>query len=438
MQEAAASLEKAVEAAPPATRFDSRIDRPSGPMFQGGRIDIEHLHFDGSAVASPRPQRPASEPLLIGSVPRLAADRQYRAADKRLATAVDEGGTAIVRQVISGMGGVGKTQIAAAYAQSLWDRREVDLLVWVNAARRDAIITDFARANSKVNHTESDDPTEAANTFITWLAHPDSPRWLLVLDDLTDPADLEGLWPPTTPRGRTIITTRRRDAALDTYGGIRINVDLFTPEEALNYLQNRLAGDRSLLVEAEALARDLGNLPLALAQAAAYILDQPGMTRARYRELLTDRTVALAELSPEVFPDGYQRAVAATWSLSIELADRAHPGQTSESGTSVYPRGLARALLQIASLTDPASSPANLFTTQPVRDFVSVFGQRRQDPETTRSSVSKREVLAAIGRLHRLHLLDFDGNVIRIHGAGADPSAIDRFLTTKSREPDGV
>ncbi|GAA2285997.1 hypothetical protein GCM10009853_046290 [Glycomyces scopariae] len=114
---------------------------------------------------------------------------------------------------------------------------------------------------------------------------------MIVLDNLTDPDDLRGLWPPAHASGRTIVTTRRRDAALETSTRQRIDLVHFTHEQALDYFTNRLKQPR-LLREAAELATDLGHLPLALAQAAVYILDQPGTTCAAYRALLADRTLS--------------------------------------------------------------------------------------------------------------------------------------------------
>jgi hypothetical protein len=59
-----------------------------------------------------------------------------------------------------------------------------------------------------------------------------------VLDDVADPADLTGLWPPRSVSGRVVITTRRRDAAMASHGQL-VLVGIFTPEEAHAYLGGR-------------------------------------------------------------------------------------------------------------------------------------------------------------------------------------------------------
>jgi hypothetical protein len=195
------------------------------------------------------------------------------------------------------MGGVGKTQIAAHYAHRSWKGREVDVLMWVNAASRDSIVAALAQAGSSLCGADAADSDAAARAFLDWLDDPDVPRWLIVLDDLTNPVDLNGLWPPATERGRTIVTTRRRDAALAAHTRTRIDVDLYTPDQAVDYLTERLGGEDRLLEDAAGLARDLGYLPLALAQAAAYILDQPGSTCATYKILVSKQIMHRAYIS---------------------------------------------------------------------------------------------------------------------------------------------
>lgn len=263
-------------------------------------------------------------PRRLGPLPQPAAARLERPVDQVLIKALADGGTAVLCQVLSGMGGVGKTQIAAHYAHNRWNSHEVDLLLWVNAATRESIAAAYAQAGRELCNSDATDSDEAAITFLTWLDGLESPRWLIVLDDLTDPNDLQDFCPPDSRHGRTIVTTRRRDTALEASNRARIDVDLYTPEQARAYLTSRLKRS-DLLDEAAELAADLGHLPLALAQAAVYILDRPGTTCASYRTLLADRTITLEQLSPELLPDGYPHTVAAALQLAIEHADHQDP-----------------------------------------------------------------------------------------------------------------
>jgi hypothetical protein len=103
-------------------------------------------------------------------------------------------------------GGTGKTQIAVAFSHALWGARAVDVLVWVPATSREAIVTGFAQAARTVGAADQALPAEAAaGRFTGWLAHTRRP-WALILDNLASLADLEDLWPAGLA-GQVVITT---------------------------------------------------------------------------------------------------------------------------------------------------------------------------------------------------------------------------------------
>ncbi|MEU7902986.1 tetratricopeptide repeat protein [Actinoplanes sp. NPDC049118] len=335
----------------------------------------------------------AELPHRVGAVPRLAHNRQRRPADDLLATTITGGGTAVVCQVLAGMGGVGKTQLVANLAEQLWQARTLDLLVWVTAGSRDNIMNTYAQAATDITGAGDPDPVQAAQRLLAWLAGTDR-RWLVVLDDVADPQDLAGLWPPDTASGRTVVTTRRRDTAL-LDGRRLVDVGVFTKQEAADYLRGRLGDSPHRLDEADQLAADLGFLPLALAQAATYIRDQD-LTCAGYRQRL--RKKRLDRLHPKTLPDGQQQAVAETWGLSIELAD---------TDTD----GLAGIVLQLAAILDPNGIPANLFTT------TAALGHYRQ---RLGREVDGDDTHDAVRVLYRLGLADTttdpDGaGLLRVH-----------------------
>ena len=99
----------------------------------------------------------------------------------------------------------GKTQIAVALAESLWHARELDLLVWIDASSRASVLSGYAAATALVTGRGQVTSCESvAAQFLSWLAET-SHSWLIVLDDLTDEADLDGLC-PAGPAGRTLVT----------------------------------------------------------------------------------------------------------------------------------------------------------------------------------------------------------------------------------------
>ncbi|WP_051385562.1 hypothetical protein [Actinokineospora inagensis] len=364
------------------------VNRIDGDV-RGSAVQIGFLDIGAHYHAAPR--APAEWPHQVGVIPPRALAFQHRPEVDRLRAA--PGGT----RLLTGTGGVGKTQLAADHARNLWAQGELDVLVWISASSRQAIVAGYAQAGLEVLAA---DPDQAARAFLAWLepkAGQRPCRWLVVLDDLADPADLRGLWPPNSPHGRTVVTTRRRDAALLGAGRHVLPVGLFTPWDAAAYLGSVLAAHdrREPVDQVDGLAADLAYLPLGLAQAAAYLVDA-GLGCADYRRLLADRIRKLAHLLPEpgALPDDQVATVAATWSLSIERADL------------LRPVGLARPVLELAAMLDSNGIPQAVFTGLAVNRYL----RRRAGDD---------DAVGALRVLHRLSLIDHHPDTplraVRVH-----------------------
>ncbi|MFC7532829.1 NB-ARC domain-containing protein [Actinoplanes sp. GCM10030250] len=369
---------------------------------QAGNHNVQNNFFRAAA------RTPVRWPHRIGTVPLLATGRVDRPADSALESSVDtDEDSAAACRVVAGLGGVGKTQLAAALCQRWWAGRRVDLLMWVTASSRSSVLARYAQAAADVTGIEDADPRVGAERFLNWLAQTGH-RWLIVLDDVADPADLRGLWPPATRRGRTVLTTRRRDSAL-LDGRTLIDVGVFTPAEALSYIQGKLpAPDQR--DGAEDLAAALGQLPLALAQAVTYISDQD-LTCTEYIGRLERR--AVGALRPATLPDDQRTAVADTWSLSVELAD-------ASTG------GLAGVLLQVAALMDPNGIPLDVFSTRSVLAYCSALLGRPVDADDVRD---------AIRALHRVGLVSAARDEPRTETAAVRIHALVQRVTRETTEP---
>lgn len=338
------------------------------------------------------PAVPVAWPVRVGVVPPMADRYQHRSTEARLASPERTSGV-----VLSGLGGVGKSQLAARYARSVWQDESMDLVMWIGAGTRAGVITSYATAANRVlpdQVARASSPEEAATALLSWLGSTQR-RWLIVLDDLQDPEDLRELWPPQTSSGQVVVTTRRRDSTLARGDRELIEVGVFSEAESLAYLTAKLpahAGDDQL----RELTNDLHHLPLALAQAAAFIADKPLLTVAAYRDRLTKHRKTLAQVMQKV-PDEHQATVAATWSLSIERAD------------SFAPQGLARPLLELISLLDPDGVPVDAFTTPEILAHLTLG----------RTAVDADQVADALGNLHRLNLITLDptqpARTVQIH-----------------------
>ena len=189
-------------------------------------------------------------------------------------------------------------------------------------------------------------------------------------------------------RGQVLVTTRLREAALAGAGRRVIEVPVYTATEARAYLQAQL-GDRVTGQEADALAGALGMFPLALAQAAAYIVNAD-MTVGRYLELLATRLLADVVPEPGYLTDDHQRIISATWELSVGQAGQARPG------------GLARPLLELASVLDPAGIPQLVLSSPPALAYLSAAAA---GPAPV---VNEAVLDEALRVLHRYSLIDHD------------------------------
>ena len=210
------------------------------------------------------------------------------------------------------LGSSGKTQLAVAFAEWLWQSRQVELLVWAVATSRGAVLSAFAEAAVAAMGTDpSGDAEVAAARFTGWLGETSRP-WLVVLDDLADPAYLDGVW-PEGPGGRVLITTSNSAIIPREHRTLICPVGVFSSREALSFLMGRLTADPDQRLGAIDLVDDLGCEPLALAQASGVIASSAlsyGITAA---------TSSAAGISPPAVRRPPRRL---TWTFSVEQAER--------------------------------------------------------------------------------------------------------------------
>jgi tetratricopeptide (TPR) repeat protein len=282
-------------------------------LATGGVPKLNDLRDLWRAAHQDRRATPKSGRVVVGRPPSDAAALRDR---PELADAIDDAlRTADVRQVVlTGPGGVGKSQLATA----AFHRARADVLVWVGARTRQSVLTGYARAWRALSNTAGSDDEAQADLVLAWLRSTTTP-WLVVLDDVDDPTELAGLWPAGD--GRSLVTTQRRDASLLRPDARVISVGMFSPDEATAYLSSRLAVDpRHDREHLAALADALGCFPLALSQAAAFLIDS-GTDVPGYLDLLADRRQRVADLFPPTSPaDEHHDTVAGTVRPAIERA----------------------------------------------------------------------------------------------------------------------
>ncbi|MFD4737792.1 SAV_2336 N-terminal domain-related protein, partial [Streptomyces virginiae] len=395
------------ESLPPAILPKLQVQTTGNALAQGqGSLAVTGFMQVNNELPTVHPYalpEPATWPHQVGVLPPRARSFQHRADAARLREVLEPGGSTTVT-TLTGSGGVGKTQLAADFARTEWEDGSLDVLVWITASTRSAVVSGYARAGAELCRANPDVPEQAAGAFLAWLAQEAGAecRWLIVLDDLVDPADMSELWPPVSPHGRVLITSRRRDRFFAAQDRLMINIDVFTVTEAVTYLSEALAphGRDEAIDELRSLALELGCLPLALAHAAAYLIDS-GMAAATYHQLFVDRMRVLSE-THSGFPIGDALPLATSWALSIDHADQ------------IRPVGLARPMLQLASMLDANGIPENVLTGLPATTYL----RQQSRGRSAFAPVSEHDAKGALQALHRVSLIDFrpfQPQMVRVH-----------------------
>ena len=245
--------------------------------------------------------------------------------------------TLVPTAALTGMGGIGKTQLALAYAQRY--RGDYQLGWWVPAETELGMVAALADLGAELGLSAELSAAELAAGARDALGGRSG--WLLVFDNAPDPAAVSEFL-PGTGEGHVLVTSR--DSA---WQGIAdpVPVDLLSLESAIGLLLRR-SGD-SDEESAARLAETLGRLPLALEQAAAYAGGQR-LPLARYLELLAGRR---AELLAVGKPLAYHGTVDATFTLALDQLRRVNPA--------------AGKLVELCALLAPDEIPLPLLLSQP-------------------------------------------------------------------------
>ncbi|MFF5076024.1 tetratricopeptide repeat protein [Actinoplanes sp. NPDC000266] len=228
-------------------------------------------------------------------------------------------GRSVVGQAVQGMGGIGKSELALQYAAT---RRGPGLLVWwVTADTYDHLSAGLAALAYRLQPaatTAGWSTDEAAEWATAWLqAHS---GWLLVLDNADDPADIEQLL-GQVDTGDVLITTRC-NVGWHRLGLTPLHLGLLERDASITLLRTIVMDDLFDLDRADQLAAELGDLPLALQQAGAYIAQQHVPIGKYLTRLRANMPKLLSKVAPGHAAD---RAVARTWDLTLAALIREAP-----------------------------------------------------------------------------------------------------------------
>ena len=291
-------------------------------------------------------------------------------------------------QAISGLGGVGKSQMAVEYA---WRHRgDYGAILWANAATEQSLIANYADIARLLELPKRDatDQADVRDAVVAWLGEHD--RWLLIFDNVDDTALLDQRF-PRARAGHVLLTSRRQE--FQTLGILQpLRLQELGVQDGRDFLLKRTGRDES--EAAEALARELGGLPLALEQAAAYIVDR----QARIETYLASYRKRQLELLEKHLPalGAHSASVSTTWSLNFAEVER-------------FPASAD--LLRLSAFLAPDAIPLELLQRGAVQLPMSiVMADGFDDPlgpdellaPLTRYSLIRRDVAVNTFAVHRL------------------------------------
>jgi tetratricopeptide (TPR) repeat protein len=298
--------------------------------------------FPGAGRAVPR------EPRFPGALPRVwkvpARNPYFTGRDPDLAELARAlaAGRAVSVQSVHGLGGVGKTQLAIEYAYA--HASDYDLVWWIVAEEPVSIPDQFAALAARLGLEAAPDPESLRELVGEELRRVAG--WLLIFDNADAVEDIAP-WLPTAPLpaglpGHVIATTRR--GGFSALGRV-LDLEVIGLPAAVQLLCSRVP---DLADETGGqIAQELGRLPLALEQAAAY-LDRTQMPGVEYLELLRSRA---ADLYARGEVSGRADTIATLWDLSLERISGLSPAAVQ--------------LLEICAYLAPEPVPLDLFTGHP-------------------------------------------------------------------------
>jgi tetratricopeptide (TPR) repeat protein len=347
---------------------------------QYGRAKPEEKRaFPGTGNRSSAVSFPGRHPAIFEVPPRLRYFTGRGDLLQALRRQLVEAGTGTVVQAaaVHGLGGVGKTQLAIEYTYRY--AADFDLVWWIPSEQPSTISDRLAQLGRRLGLEELPRLEEQVGRVFDALGQRD--RWLLVYDNAQRPSDLKGLRPPAGS-GQVLVTSRN-----PAWGGVAatVPVNVLSREHAVAFLARRTnSSDESTLVK---LAGVLGDLPLALEQAAAF-LEETSSTPEEYLQLFSDRAKELFTLGQ---PASTEETIATTWAVSLDRLKIEAPG--------------ARDLLTLCAFLAPDDLP---------RWLLAEYGYLL--PERVASAMmDKLEFHKVLGALRRYSLISVTADELGVH-----------------------
>ncbi|MGW6928951.1 FxSxx-COOH system tetratricopeptide repeat protein [Lentzea sp. NPDC054927] len=294
---------------------------------------------------------------------------------------LEPGTTAVLPEALHGMGGVGKSQTVIEYIYQ--HASEYDVVWWIPSEHPSQTRASFVELARRLGLSAGSADTAVPAVLEALRTGTPFSNWILVFDNADQPESVRPFFP--AGNGHIVVTSRNPDWASVAR---QVEVDLFTRAESIELLQRR---DPTISdTDAGQLAEALGDLPLAVEQAAAW-RSQTGMPVSEYLDLFDQHRMELLEASS---PSDYEIPVAAAWNVPLARLRHAHPA--------------ALQLLQVCAFFGPEPISRRWFSgvrNAPVPDALA---------EAFRDPIKLNRAVREINR-YSLAKIDHRNNTLQLH-----------------------
>ncbi|MFG3590211.1 FxSxx-COOH system tetratricopeptide repeat protein [Streptomyces sp. NPDC047990] len=362
-----------------AARLPGGADRRTD---QGKRRPVMPQQAPASTVGNGRTR---STPTIWGNIPPRNPNFTGREEllDKLHQRLLREKATAVLPHTLHGMGGVGKSLLAVEY---LYRRMtDYDLVWWIPAERTAQIALSLVELAQRLGLPSGSDASSTVTAVLEALrVGVPHTNWILVFDNAESPESVRPFFPAGGP-GNILITSRNPQWASLARP---LEVDVFMREESKQLL--RIRGPEISDADADRLAQELGDLPLALEQAAAWHAET-GMPVDEYLRLLDEKRV---DLLRGTAPLDNPHPVIAAWNISLDRLEAKSPA--------------AYHLLQVCSFYAPEPIARSTFMRMPPSPITPELDAALEDP------IRLGQAIRDIGR-YSLARFDHRTNSLQMH-----------------------
>lgn len=249
-------------------------------------------------------------------------------------------------QTVTGLSGVGKTQLAIEFVYLNYAL--FDYVWWINAETENTIIEAFAEvAKCLKMQSRSSDKYEPIRDVLTWTNS--NGIWLFIFDNATlkdgEAFELLHKYAPKNYKNGSILILSQNSSAM--VSGCSIHLTMLTDDESMSFLEKRAHIDE-VDGSRKGLCTRLGNYPLALEQAGAFLAAHPGVTATAYCDLLNAESFSVFDKS--AFPNNYEKSAREAIRVAIKSINN------------------AEALALLRELSSYASSRQDLMWLKRIRD----------------------------------------------------------------------